>query len=107
MPGHTAGAVVGVSTAVAVDFTAAGFTRWVGSTGADLADSTEVGFTGMDFTMVDSMTVDFTITGFSSADRLDIPGGAITRTMGITITANPTPRRLGTTVPIPPAITLM
>jgi hypothetical protein len=80
-----------------VDFTVAGF----------MVASTEVGFTGMDFTMVDSMTVDFTITDFFSEDRLDIPGGAITRTMGITITANPTPRRLGTTVPILPAITLM
>jgi len=37
--------------------------------------------------------------------RSDIPGGIIIRTMGITITANPTPRRLGTTVPILPAIT--
>ena len=79
----------------------------VASTVADLADFMVAGFTGMDFTMVDSMTVDFTITGFSSADRLDIPGGAITRTMDITITGNPTPRRLGTTVPILPAITLM
>jgi hypothetical protein len=54
--------------------------------------------------MAGSTTVDFTITGFSSVDRLHIPGGAIIQTMAITITANPTPRRLGTTVPILPAI---
>jgi hypothetical protein len=97
----------GVSTAEAVDFTVAAFTPWLGSTGVDLAGSTAVGFTGIDFTMAGSTTVDFTITGFSLVDRLHTRGGAITRTMGITITANPTPRRLGTTVPIPPAITLM
>ena len=93
----------------------------VASTGADLADftvvdftvagfmgaSTEVGFTGMDFTMVASMTVVSTITGFSSVEGWHIPGGAITRIMAITITASPTPRRLGTIVLTPPAITLM
>jgi hypothetical protein len=82
--------------------TAAAFTQWQGSTGVDLADSTGVGFTGIDSTMVD-----FTTTGFSSVDRSGIPGGDITRTMGITITANPTPRRPGTIVLILPAITLM
>ena len=81
------------------DFTAADFTRWV--------DSTAVGFTGIDFTMAGSTKVDFTITGFSSVEPSDIRGGVIIRTMGITITANPTPRRLGTIVPIQPAIILM
>ena len=80
-----------------VDFTVAGF----------MGASTEVGFTGMDFTMVASMTVVSTITGFSSVEGWHIPGGAITRTMDITITANPTPRRLGTTVRILPDIILM
>jgi hypothetical protein len=101
-----AGAAAGVSTAGAVGFMGAGSTP-VGFMGAG---STPVGFTGagstaIDFTMADSATVDFTITGFSSVDRLHIPGWAFIRTMAITITANPTPRRLGTTVPILPAIT--
>jgi hypothetical protein len=80
-----------------VDFTVAGF----------MGASTEVGFTGIDFTMAGSTPADFTTTGFSSVEGSLIPGGAIIRTMDITITANPTPRRLGTTVPILPAITLM
>src|SRR6516162_2347741 len=74
---------------------------------ADLVAFTAADFTGIHLTMADSTTADFTITGFSSVDRSHIRGGAITRTMGITATANPTPRRLGTTVPILPAITLM
>jgi hypothetical protein len=57
--------------------------------------------------MAGSTTVDFTITGFSSVDRSDIPGGAIIQTMDIMITINPTPRRLGITVPTLPAITPM
>jgi hypothetical protein len=91
-------AVAGVSTAVAGDFMAADFTRWAGFTVA--------GFTVADSTVAGSTTVVSTITGFSSVDRLDIPGGII-RTMGMTITANPTRRRLGTIVPILPGITLM
>jgi hypothetical protein len=87
-------AVAGVSMAGAVDFT-------VGS-----AASTAVGSTGIDFAMAGSTTVNFATTGFSSVDRSDIPG-LIIPTMGITVTANPTRRRLGTTVPILPAITLM
>ena len=90
-------AAVASTAAELVDFTVAGF----------MGASTEVGFTGMDSTMVDSMTVDFTITGFSSGDRLHIPGGAIIRTMGITITANRTPPRPGTIAPIRQAITPM
>ena len=65
------------------------------------------GFTVVGSTVVGSTGIDFTITGFSSVDRSDFPGGAIIRTMGMTITANPTPRGFGTTVPILPAITLM
>jgi hypothetical protein len=112
MPGHMVVGVVdfmaaGVSTAGAVDFTAADFTRWLGSMAVGLADSTEVDSTGTDSTMAGSTTVDFTITGFSSVDCLDFLDGGITRIMGITITINPTPRRLGTTVPIPPVTTLM
>ena len=80
-------------TAGVVDFTV------VDST---VGDSTVVGFTVADFTTVVS-----TITGFSSVDRSDIPGGVIIRTMGITITTNPTPLRPGTTTPIRPAIILM
>jgi hypothetical protein len=100
-------AAAGVSTAGAVDFTVAAFTPWLGPTGVDLAGSTAVGFTGIDFTMAGSTTVDFTITGFSSVGRSDIPGGVITRTMGTTITASPTPRRLGIIVPILAATILM
>jgi len=66
MPARMAGA--GVSTAAAVDSMAADFTPWLGSTGEDLAGSTAVGFTGIDFTMAGSTTVDFTITGFSLVD---------------------------------------
>jgi hypothetical protein len=94
------------STAGVGDFTVAGF-MGAASTAADLVDSTLVGSTGIDFTMADSTTADFTTTGFSSVEGSLIPGGAIIRTMGITITANPTPRRLGITVPILQAITLM
>jgi hypothetical protein len=100
-------AVAGVSTAGAGDFMAADFTRWAGFTVADftVADSTVADSTVADSTVAGSTTVVSTITGFSSVDRLDIPG-AIIRTMGMTITANPTRRRLGTTVPILPGITL-
>ena len=80
MVGRVAG-VVGVSTA-------ARFTRWVGFTAAELVDPTPVGYTRIDFTTSDSTTGDFTIAGFSSADRSHIPGGAITRTLGVTITSS-------------------
>jgi hypothetical protein len=83
---------------------AADFTRWVASA---VADSMLAGFAVIDFTMAGSTTIDFAIAGFSSVERSRIPGGVITRTMGITITANLTPRRPGTIVPILPAITLM
>ena len=79
----------------------------VASTAADLVDFTVAGFTVAGFTVADSTMVVSTITGFSSVDRSDILGGDIIRTMGMTITANPTPRRLGTTAPILPAITRM
>ena len=95
-------AAVASTAADLVDFTVAGF-MVAGFMGA----STVVGSTGMDFTMAGSTPADFTTTGFSSVEGSLIPGGAIIRTMDITITANPTPRRLGTTVPILPAITLM
>jgi hypothetical protein len=104
-------AVAEVSTAGAGAFTvdlvasmAADFTRWVGSTAAD---SMLAGSTVADSMLAGSTTIDFAIAGFSSVERSHIPGGVITRTMGITITANLTPRRPGTTVPILPAITLM
>ena len=95
-------AVAGVSTAGfmagdLVDFTAADST---------VAGSTGAAFTGIDFTMAGSTTVDFTTPGFSSAEGSLIPGGAIIRTMEITIIANPTLRRPGTIVPILPAIIL-
>jgi hypothetical protein len=97
--------------AVAVAFTAAAaFTAAVADfTAADsmVADFTAADSTVVDFTMAGSTMVDFTITGFSSVDRSGIPGRTIIQTMGITITANPTPRRLGTIVPILPGITLM
>ena len=80
MVGRVAG-VVGVSTA-------ARFTRWVGFTAAELVDPTPVGYTRIDFTTSDSTTGDFTIAGFSSAYRSHIPGGAITRTLGVTITSS-------------------
>ena len=76
----------------------------VASTAADLVDFTVAGFMVADSTAADSTTVDFTTTGFSSVEGWHIP---IIRTMGMTITANPTLRRLGIIVPIPPAITLM
>ena len=74
---------------------------------AGVADFTMVDSTVVDSTVVDSTTVVSTITGFSSVDRLDTRGGVIIRTMGITITTNPTPLRPGTTAPIRPAIILM
>jgi hypothetical protein len=96
-----------VSTAVAVSMV------------ADLADSTVVadfmavalaGFTAVDFTPADFIAAVFTVAGSSGAGWdgliIRIPGGVITRTMGmIMITANLT-RRLGTTAPTRPAITL-
>ena len=99
-------AAVASTAADLVDFTVAGF-MGAASTAADLVDSTLVGSTGIDFTMADSTTADFTTTGFSSADPSHIPGGAIIRTMGITITANRTPPRPGTIAPIRQAITPM
>jgi hypothetical protein len=94
-----AAAVAGASTAA----------EWVDFTGAasmpDLAGSTAVGSTGIDFTMAGSTTVDFTITGFSLVDRSHIPG-VIIRTTGMTITPNPPPRS-GTIAPILQAITPM
>jgi hypothetical protein len=105
---------VGVSTAgvvdfTVVDFTGAGFTAadLAVSTGVDLVASTLAGSTVIAFTMAGSTTIDFAIAGFSLVERSHIPGGAITRIMAITITASPTPRRLGTIVLTPPAITLM
>ena len=74
---------------------------------AGVADFTVADFTVVDSTAVGSTTVVSTITGFSSVDRSDIPGGVIIRTMGITITTNPTPLRPGITAPIRPAIILM
>ena len=91
-------AAVASTAADLVDFTVAGFT---------VAGFMVAGFMVADFTMAGSTTVDFTITGFSSADPSHIPGGAIIRTMGITITANPTPPRPGTIAPIRQAITPM
>jgi hypothetical protein len=72
-----------------------------------VADSMVADSMVADSTMAGSTTVVSTITGFSLVDRSDIPGGVIIRTMGITITTSPTRRRLGITVPILPAITLM
>ena len=89
---------VGFTAADLVDFTVAGFT---------VAGFMVAGFMVADFMMAGSTTVDFTITGFSSADPSHIPGGAIIRTMGITITANRTPPRPGTIAPIRQAITPM
>ena len=96
----TAADLVGFTVAdfTVADFTVADFT---------VAGSTMAGSTVADSTTAGSTTVDFTITGFSSGDRLHIPGGAIIRTMGITITANPTPPRPGTIAPIRQAITPM
>jgi hypothetical protein len=108
-----AGVVAGVSTAAAgfmagdlAAFTAAAFTGWVDSTVADSTriDFTMAGSTTVDFTTAGSTTIDFAIAAFSSVEGSHIP---IIRTMGITITANPTLLRLGIIVPIPPAITLM
>ena len=90
-------AAVASTAADLVDFTVAGFT---------VAGFMVAGFMVADFTMAGSTTVDFTITGFSSGDRLHIPGGAIIRTMGITITANRTPPRPGTIAPIRQALPL-
>jgi hypothetical protein len=75
--------------------------------GFTVADFTVADSAVVDSTMVDSTTVVSTITGFSSVDRSDIPGGVIIRTMGITITTNPTRLRPGTTARIRPAIILM
>jgi hypothetical protein len=83
------------------------FASWVGFTVAGLAGSMLAGPTVIGFTMADSTTIDFTIAGFSSVEGSHIPGGVIIRTMGTTITANPTAPRPGITVPILPAITLM
>ena len=77
---------------------------------ADLADFTAADFTdftAIGFMLAGSTAIDFAIAGFSSVERSHIPGGVIIRIMGTTITANPTPRRLGTIAPILPAITHM
>jgi hypothetical protein len=95
-----------VAAADLVDFTVAGFTV-VDFTVADWAASMAAGSTVIDFTMAGSTTIDFAIADFSSVERSHTPGGVITRIMGTMITANPTPRKLGTIAPILPAITHM
>ena len=80
------------------------------STAEDLVVSTVVDFTAVDlagFTEGDFAGIDFTITGFSSEERLQIRGGAIIRTTAITTIANSTPHRPGITAPIRQAITPM
>ena len=91
-------AAVASTAADLVDFTVADFT---------VAGSTVAGSMGIDFTMAGSTTIDFAIAGFSSVGRSHTPGGVIIRIMDTMITANPTPRRLGTIAPILPAITHM
>jgi hypothetical protein len=83
--------------------------EWAGFITADLPDftgSTMAGLTTIDFTMADSITIDFVIADFSLVGPSHLHGWVIIPTMGITITASPTLRRSGITVPILPDITL-
>jgi hypothetical protein len=58
------------------------------------------GSIGMDFAMAGSTAIVFAIAGFSSVDRLPIPGGAIIRATAIMIMAKHIRRRSGITAPI-------
>jgi hypothetical protein len=105
LPGRMAGvaASAGSTAAAWAGFTAVDL---VGFT-ADLLDFMEVDSAESHSTMVGSTTTDSAIVGFSSAEPSHTPGGAIIRTMDITIIASTTLRRPGTIAPILPAIILM